>query len=106
MKTDIGLGIKPPEKSCTDRLCAWHGKLPVRGKVFRGKVESSRSKNTVAVSWGFHKYVKKYERYERRHSRVSAHNPPCIHAKEGDKVLIAECRPVSKTKNFVVVGKE
>jgi small subunit ribosomal protein S17 len=27
----------------------------------------------------------------------------CIGAKEGDTVVIAECRPLSKTKSFVVV---
>jgi len=39
-------------------------------------------------------------------SRITAHNPPCIGAKTGDKVKIAECRPISKTKSFVVVEKE
>ena len=42
----------------------------------------------------------------RMNSRITAHNPPCIDAKTGDKVKIAECRPLSKTKNFVVVEKE
>lgn len=106
MKTDIGLGVKPPEKTCADELCAWHGNIAVRGKVFRGIVKSAKSHNTVIVTWGYHRYVKKYERYERRHSRIAAHNPPCMHAKEDDKVIIAECRPISKTKMFIVVGKE
>ena len=37
------------------------------------------------------------------------HNPDCIDAKEGNLVKIMECRPLSKTKNFVIVevlGKE
>jgi small subunit ribosomal protein S17 len=34
-----------------------------------------------------------------------AHNPPCIAAVTGDKVTIAECRPLSKEVNFVVVEK-
>jgi small subunit ribosomal protein S17 len=34
---------------------------------------------------------------------MHAHNPPCINAKEGDVVKIAECRPLSKTKKFVVI---
>ncbi|RLF76193.1 30S ribosomal protein S17, partial [Thermococci archaeon] len=48
--------------------------------------------------------LKKYERYELRRSRIHAYNPECIDAKAGDKVLIAETRPLSKTKNFVVVA--
>ncbi|RLI39381.1 30S ribosomal protein S17, partial [Candidatus Bathyarchaeota archaeon] len=28
---------------------------------------------------------------------------PCINARKGDRVLIAECRPISKTVAFCVV---
>ena len=35
-----------------------------------------------------------------------AHNPPCIGAVGGDRVTIAECRPISKEVNFVVVERE
>jgi len=106
MKKTIGLDLKPPEKECNDVKCAWHGRLAIRGKVFRGIVRSAKTHNTVVVEWGYHRYVPKYERYERRKSGVVAHNPPCIHAREGDRVTIAECRSLSKTKHFVVVGKE
>ena len=44
-------------------------------------------------------------RYEKRRSKILAHNPPCIDAKKGDKVKIAECRPISKNVSFVVVEK-
>ncbi|RLJ09294.1 MAG: 30S ribosomal protein S17 [Candidatus Aenigmatarchaeota archaeon] len=104
MKKYIGIPIKPPEKECEDKKCPWHGTLSVRGRVFQGEVKSAKSRRTVIVEWGYHRFVKKYERYERRKTRVTAHNPRCIRAKEGDKVVIAECRPLSKTKKFVVVG--
>ncbi len=105
-KKDIGLGVEGPKESCDDPKCAWHGKLPVRGRVFRGKVKSAKAHNTVVVEWNYHRFIQKYERYERRKSRVVAHNPPCMKAKEGDEVMIAECRPLSKTKSFVVVKVE
>ena len=104
MKKNIGIPVKPPEKECNDEKCPWHGKLSVRGRVFQGNVKSAKTHGTVIVEWGYHRFVKKYERYERRKSRVVAHNPECIRAKEGDDVVIAECRPLSKTKRFVVVG--
>ncbi len=103
-KKDIGVGVKPPEKECEDINCPWHGQISVRGRVFQGSVRSAKSHNTVIVEWGYHRFVPKYERYERRKSRTAAHNPPCIRAREGDLVVIAECRPISKTKHFVVVG--
>jgi small subunit ribosomal protein S17 len=48
-------------------------------------------------------YIRKYKRYEKRSSKLHAHNPPCIGAKTGDMVKIAECRPLSKSTTFVVV---
>jgi len=95
-KKEIGLGVAPPEKECDNSNCAWHGNLPVRGKVFRGVVKSTKMHNTAVVEWGYHKFVRKYESYERRKSRVMTHNPPCMHARDGDQVVIAECRPLSK----------
>jgi small subunit ribosomal protein S17 len=47
--------------------------------------------------------VTKFNRGERRRSRVSAHIPPCIEVKDGDSVMLGECRPLSKTMSFVVV---
>lgn len=100
----IGLDVNPPEKKCEDLKCPWHGKISVRGRAFKGIVRSAKSHSTAIVEWGYHYYFPKYERYERRKSRVVAHNPPCIRAREGDHVMIAECRPISKIKHFVVVG--
>ena len=105
MTRDIGLEIPAPGSECEDENCPFHGRLPVRGIVLEGMVTSDRMKRTVVVEKEYLRFIRKYERYERRHSRVHAHNPPCINAKIGDKVKIAECRPLSKTKKFVVVEK-
>lgn len=102
---NIGIEAKPPEKVCEDKNCPWHGKLPIRGKIIEGTVVSSRAQKTAVVEREYFQYITKYERYERRHSRIAAYNPECIAAKEGDRVKIAECRPLSKTKAFVVVEK-
>lgn len=100
---DIGIDVKLPEKECKDEKCPFHGKLPIRGKIIEGIVVSAKSPKTVVVRRDYLHYVPKYERYEKRRSRIVAYNPECIGAKEGDKVKIAECRPLSKTKKFVVV---
>lgn len=102
---NIGINVKPPEKECNDKNCPFHGNLRVRGRIFEGKVVSDKAKKTVVVQWEYLLYVPKYERYERRKTRILAHNPPCIDARKGDVVKIAECRPISKTKSFVVVEK-
>ena len=102
---DIGLDVAAPKSECKSEKCPWHGHLKVRGRTFRGTVVSSKSLGTAIVEWNYYIRVPKYERYERRKTRISAHNPECISAKPGDAVVIAECRPVSKSKRFVVVEK-
>ena len=106
IKSDIGIEVAPPEKACEDKRCPWHGRLAVRGRTFECVVASTKAHQTAIVKRGYHQFVPKYQRYERRKSRIVAHNPACISAKEGDTVVIAECRPLSKTKHFVVVSKK
>jgi small subunit ribosomal protein S17 len=77
--------------------------LKLHGKEFVGTVISDRATKTVTVEWERRRLIAKYERYEKRYSRVYAHNPITINAKMGDTVRIQETRPLSKTKNFVVV---
>jgi len=75
-------------------------KVKTRGRTFTGKVVSSKAQKTVTVEWMRRIYVPKYERYLLKRSKVKAHNE--INAKEGDTVVIKECRPLSKTKKFIV----
>ena len=103
---DIGIDVKAPEKECDDPKCPWHGHLKVRGEIIKGKVVSTAMQRTVVVERERLHYVPKYERYEKRTSRYKAHLPPCIEVKKGDEVIIMECRPLSKTKHFVVVSKK
>jgi len=76
---------------------------PVRGNIFEGIVISAKADKTVTVERELTHFIGKYERYKKIKSRVKAHNPASINAKEGDKVRIGETRKISKTKNFVVM---
>ena len=103
------LKLQNPKKKCEDTNCPFHGSLKCRGRIFSGTIISSKMQKTVIVEWEWKRFLKKYERYEQRRASVKAHNPACINAKEGQIVKIVECRPLSKTKNFVVIevlGKE
>lgn len=88
---------------CNDVKCPVHGKLRLHGRVFEGIVVSDKMQRTVVVQWDHQAYTHKYERYYSVRSKVSARNPACMGAKQGNKVRIAECRPLAKTVNFVVV---
>jgi small subunit ribosomal protein S17 len=101
----MSLTFKQPKKTCDDRSCPFHGTLAIRGRVLDGTVTSAKMDKTVIVDREFLQFASKYSRYERRHGHIASHNPPCIDVKEGDRVRIAECRPISKTVSFVVVEK-
>lgn len=99
-------GFRRPHRECDDVNCPFHGNLSVRGRVLEGVIVSDKMDKSVVVRIEYTRFYPKYERYARMNSRVTAHNPPCIDAKTGDRVKIAECRPISKTKAFVVVERE
>jgi len=102
---NIGIETAKPSKSpkTLDPKDPFHGSTKVRGRIFTGTVISDRMQKTVTVEWPRRKFNKKYERFEMRRTKVKAHNPESVDAKHGDLVRIAETRPLSKTKNFVVI---
>ena len=100
---NIGIDVKAPKETCEDEFCPFHGTLPVRKKVIEGVVVSAKAQKTAVIERQYIHFLPKYERYERRHTRIVAYNPVCISAKERDWVKIAECRPLSKTKHHVVI---
>ncbi len=91
--------------ACSDKNCPIHSGLKTRGAAQIATVTSTKPKNTVIVRRDYLVKKPKYERYLRRKSKIAAHKPKCMDIKEGDKVEIAECRPISKTKHFTVTKK-
>ena len=88
----VGINVKEPENECHDPNCPFHGELPVRGQVIEGIVTSDKADRTITVERSFYKFIKKFERYEKRNSKIQAHKPDCLDVKVGDSVKIAECR--------------
>ena len=101
--TSAGLEVVAPKKKCQDERCPFHGRLKVRGRLLSGRAVSTAGKGFAVVEMEYLHMVSKYNRGERRRSRVSAHVPPCVQVQDGDWLTIAECRPLSKTISFVVV---
>mgnify|MGYP003942505479 CR=1 FL=1 len=97
------MSLKQPDTECNDKRCPFHGELAVRGRTLEGTVVSTRMQKSVVIQMSYTQFDKKYDRYARMSSRITAHSTPCLPVKVGDTVRIAECRPLSKTKNFVVV---
>ena len=91
--------------NCKDKNCHVHGNLKIRGRELVGTVVRDKMDKTVAVQWSRRRYIPKFERHEKKSSKIKAHNPPCINAKIGDIVNIVECKPISKNVKFTVVNK-
>lgn len=102
---NIGIETTKPSKApkIVDPKDPFYGSVKVRGRTFTGTVISAKMQKTVSVEWPRRRFNAKYERFEMRRTKVKAHNPESIDAKEGDIVKIIESRPLSKTKNFVVI---
>lgn len=102
---NIGINVQQPKKSCQtrDENCPFHGSIRVRGRQHTGTVVSTKMSRSAVVQWEHRHFLPKYERYEKRLSRITVHAPDCMSIKEGDVVRIAETRPLSKTKHYVVI---
>ena len=103
---DIGIDVPLPGKTCTDEHCPFHGKLSVRGQTLQGVVVSTRMQRTAVIEREHLRYIQKYERYEKRTRRMNVHAPPCLTLSVGDRVTIMECRPLSKTVQFVAIANQ
>ena len=103
---DIGIDVDLPSNPWDgDVNDPFYGKLPVRGQVLHGKVLKAKAQKTVVVQIEKMRYDSKYERYARSSSKINAHSPASVGAGEGDNVTLMECRPLSKTKSFVVIER-
>ncbi len=106
--------IKKPSKDtiklneCKDALCPVHGTKPLklRGRIFEGHV-IKKLHGRVSIQFERSLYIPKYERYEKRRTKLHARLPDCLkdELQVGDLIQIAECRPLSKIIHFVVVKK-
>jgi len=90
---------------CNDKNCPVHGKLKVYRGTVKGIVVSDKPKNTVIIESDYLYHVPKYERYERRKTRIAVHKPPCMDIHRGDTIVAGKCRKISKTKSHVVLEK-
>ena len=104
----IGLKIETPktaeENDYIDHKCPFTGDVSIRGRVLRGVCVSTHMKRTIIIRRDYLQWIRKYRRFEKRHTKIPAHVSPAFHVKEGDLITIAECRPLSKTVHFNVIS--
>lgn len=77
--------------------------MAIRGRILSGVVRSSKMKRTIVIRRDYLHFVRKYQRYEKRHKNLSAHLSPAFRVRDGDTVTVGQCRPLSKTVRFNVL---
>ena len=104
---NIGLGFKTPKEAIEghyiDKKCPFTGNVSIRGKIIKGMVISTKMNRTIIIRRDYFHYVKKYNRFEKRHRNIPVHISPCFSVREGDIVTVGQCRPLSKTVRFNVL---
>ena len=105
MARNIGISVKKSTKSpiSGEKNNPFNGSLSIRGKLFEGIIVNAKAKHTVTIEKKSFINFSKFRRYGRSKNRIHAHVPSNLDIKEGDRVIAAECRPISKSVSFVVI---
>ena len=77
----------------------------IMNQTYSGTVISQNNPKTVGVELIFHRRHPKYQKVLKIKKKLQVHNEN-LSLKIGDKVIIKNSRPFSKTKRFLVIGKE
>tara|TARA_Y100000310_G_C20688463_1_gene820651 strand:+ start:796 stop:1065 length:270 start_codon:yes stop_codon:yes gene_type:complete len=77
--------------------------LKIHGRTFIGRVIKDVFHKTTTIEFPRQIYIPKYERFQKRRTRIKVHVPEKLSVKKGDMLKVIETRPISKTKNFLAV---
>ena len=94
----VGLGFKTPKEAIEgtyiDKKCPFtSASVSIRGRILVGTVMSTKMKRTLIVRRENLHFIKKNNRYEKRHKNLAAHVSPCfIGVQPGDLVTVGQCR--------------
>ncbi|KAI2809248.1 hypothetical protein RDWZM_003418 [Blomia tropicalis] len=104
----VGLGFRTPKEAIDgnyiDKKCPFTGNVSIRGRILRGVVIKLKMQRTIVIRRDYLHYIRKYNRFEKRHRNMSVHLSPCFRdVAIGDVVTVGECRPLSKTVRFNVL---
>jgi small subunit ribosomal protein S11e len=74
----IEFNLKAAEGTYIDKKCPFTGDVSIRGRILTGIVIKAKMMRTIVVRRDYLHYVRKYNRFEKRHKNISAHCSPCF----------------------------
>lgn len=79
---NVGLGFKTPrdaiEGKYIDKKCPFTGNVSIRGRILRGTVIKMKMQRTIVIRRDYLHYIRKYNRFEKRHCNMPVHCSPCF----------------------------
>lgn len=79
---NVGLGFKTPREALEgkyiDKKCPFTGDVSIRGRILRGTVIKMKMQRTIVIRRDYLHYIRKYNRFEKRHRNMSVHCSPCF----------------------------
>ncbi|XP_066033353.1 small ribosomal subunit protein uS17 isoform X1 [Chamaea fasciata] len=79
---NVGLGFKTPKEAIEgtyiDKKCPFTGNVSIRGRILSGVVTKMKMQRTIVIRRDYLHYIRKYNRFEKRHKNMSVHLSPCF----------------------------
>ena len=66
------------EGTYVDKKCPFTGNVSIRGRVLSGVVVKMKMQRTIVIRRDYLHYIRKYQRFEKRHKNMSVHLSPCF----------------------------
>uniref|UniRef100_A0A8C7GYZ9 Small ribosomal subunit protein uS17 n=1 Tax=Oncorhynchus kisutch TaxID=8019 RepID=A0A8C7GYZ9_ONCKI len=61
-----------------DKKCPFTGNVSIRGRILSGVVTKMKMQRTIVIRRDYLHYIRKYNRFEKRHKNMSVHLSPAF----------------------------
>ncbi|KAG5327051.1 RS11 protein, partial [Acromyrmex heyeri] len=76
------------EGTYIDKKCPFTGNVSIRGRILTGVVQKMKMQRTIVIRRDYLHYIRKYNRFEKRHRNMSVHLSPCFRY-IGNKIIFS-----------------
>jgi len=70
--------VQALEGTYIDKKCPFTGNVSIRGRILTGVVQKMKMERTIVIRRDYLHYIRKYNRFEKRHRNMSVHLSPCF----------------------------